>query len=128
MILTLTVSGETYELDLASFRLSDSDELMRFTGWSRQEWLNALFEDHPDAIRYTWWLVHKRADQPLQIAFKDIDFDLADLEVDLHDPDAEHYTDGAESEVPTGPSAAQADGESEPTSTPTAPSSDTSSE
>lgn len=101
--LTITVEGVARDLDLASFRLSEADELKRLTGWSRSEWITALFEDHPDAIRYAWMLASRRAGEPLDVKFSDIDFDLADLKVEINEPEVTEVADGDDPDLPTSP-------------------------
>ena len=103
--LKLTIADEVRDLDLAKFRLSEADDLMRLTGWSRPEWITALFDDHPDAIRFAWMIANRRNGTPLEGGFKDIDFDLADFTVDVVADDEPEAVEGAESEVPTGPPA-----------------------
>jgi hypothetical protein len=105
-MLRLTVAADARDLDLDSFLLSEADELKRLTGWSRQEWLTALFDDHPDAIRFAWMVANRRAGSPLPGAFKDIDFDLGSFQVDVVADEPEETVEGAEGEsVPTGPPA-----------------------
>lgn len=105
--LTITVEGTSHGLDLQSFRLSEADELKRLTGWSRSEWITALFEDHPDAIRFAWMLANRRAGTPLEAKFSDIDFDLADLKVEINDTEPARDVDGVEGDpdLPTSPGA-----------------------
>jgi hypothetical protein len=104
--LRFTLDGEVREIEWNSFRLSEADELRRFTGWSRNEWIDALFNDHPDAIRFAWWLGNKRNGTPIDGKLADIDFDLADFEVDAIEEPDEVPVDGAEgSDLPTGPPA-----------------------
>lgn len=103
-ILRLTLDGVTHDLEFDSWRLSEADQLIKFTGWSRNEWIDALFNDHPDAIRFAWLIVNQRNGTPLDVAFKDIDFDLALFRVEIvRDDESEEVAEGAD--LPTSPAA-----------------------
>lgn len=102
--LRLTVGDESRDLDLDTFLLSEADELKRLTGWTRNEWIETLFDDHPDAIRFAWLVANRRNGTPLPGAFKDIDFDLATFAVEVVGVEDEAPVEGAEgSDLPTGP-------------------------
>ncbi len=102
----LTLSGVVRDLDLASFRLSEADDLVRLTGWNNEEWIEHLNRDHPDALRFAWMIANKRAGEPLAEKFHEIDFDIRDFGVAVVEDEAPTVVEGAEgSEVPTGPPA-----------------------
>ncbi len=104
--LRFTLNGEQRELAWSSFRLSEADELRRLTGWSRNEWIEALFDDHPDAIRFAWLIANRRAGTDLGVAFKDIDFDLGEFDIAVIEDEEPAPVEGAEgTDLPTGPPA-----------------------
>lgn len=105
LLLKFTVDGERYELDLTQFLTSDADALLKATGWRKQEWIQELLTEHPDAIRFAYWLARKRSDRPLEMSFRDIDFDmgLLDWDAETDDADATEVVEPG----PTGPSDAQ---------------------
>ena len=104
--LRFTLDGEQRELAWSSFRLSEADDLRRLTGWSRNEWIEALFDDHPDAIRFAWMIANARNGTPLSVPFRDIDFDLGEFDIQVIEEPDPVPVEGAEgSDLPTGPPA-----------------------
>jgi len=99
-------------LDLDTMKMDEAEECEKLTGWTRQQWLEALFEDRVRAVKFFIYLARKRAGDPVE--WDDIDFDLGRTEWKaLDDPDAPADAPAAlgvgddEAGVPTGPEAEQ---------------------
>ena len=105
-VLKFTVNDVRHELDMEKFMVSEADALLKFTGWKKAEWVTQLLEDHPDGIRFAYWLVAKRAGTPVEGPFRDIDFDLGTLDVDFETDAQPEAADDAAGEgdavTPTG--------------------------
>lgn len=105
-----TLGDVERELDMESFRLSEADELLRATGWDYAEWRTELRNMHPDAVRFAWLLANRRAGTPLEVPFREIDFDYKDFLTARVDDPVPQPVEGVEGEGPTGASGSSAEG------------------
>lgn len=81
MKLDMTVAGVTRRLDTDSILMSELRFLRRNTQYgSHIEFIDGLQADDPDALVFAWWLASKRAGEPIEGRFDEIDFDLADVQ------------------------------------------------
>jgi hypothetical protein len=76
---------ETLSLDLDSMPMVDAEECEALTGWTRQQWLEALFQDRARAVKFFVYLSRKRAGDP--VPFDGIDFDMGRMEWEADDPE-----------------------------------------
>lgn len=116
MQVTLDPDAETpdvVEVDLDTMLMDEAEECEKLTGWTRQQWLEALFEDRVRAVKFFIYLGRKRAGQAVD--WDTINVDMARTEWKaLDDPDAPADAPAAlgvgddETGVPTGPEAEQA--------------------
>lgn len=67
--------------------LDEADVLTNYTAkqYTWREWLVAVDEREPDALRFMYWLCRKRAGNPVEGTFSSITFYLHAMTVDLLD-------------------------------------------
>jgi len=84
----MIVGEETLTIDTGSMMLSEADDCERLTGWTVNEWDKALMDNRANAVRFAYWLGRKRAGNPVEGDFADIEFDLGivDWKVELPEP------------------------------------------
>lgn len=105
--------AEVVTLDLDTMMMDEAEECEKLTGWTRQQWLESLFEDRVRAVKFFIYLARKRA------GVKDVDWEAINVDMGhtewkaLDDPDAPADAPAAlgvsddEAGVPTGPEADQ---------------------
>lgn len=75
-------------LDLDTMLNSEAEQCEALTGWTHEQWRDALIENRARAVKFAVWLARSRSEDP--VAWGDFDFDLADLDWELVDePDVE---------------------------------------
>lgn len=72
-----------WALDLQTMKVSEAEQCEALTGWEAEQWRDALFENRARAVKFAVWLARTRAGET--VAWKDLDFDLADLNWDAVD-------------------------------------------
>lgn len=97
-----------WTLDLGILMIPEALELKRYTGLGPRQWIDALGEDDPLAVRFAFYIARKRAGEDA-IAFGDVDVNLFDMsltqipdEAEAVNPDLGVTEDNADV-VPTGP-------------------------
>jgi hypothetical protein len=102
--LMMSLDGVEHELDLDSMLISEARELKRLTGWDYLTWRSMLGQSDPDAIAFAWWMVCKRAGDPVPGSFMDLDFDMVSLQVRVvvDDEAADEQADDADDARPIG--------------------------
>lgn len=105
VIITLTLDGQSRDLDLSSLLISEAREMKRLIGVSSMaDFITGLQQSDPDSIAFAWWLACARAGQPLAGKFTDLDFDIEGLRVSVP-LDEEQDTaaeEDADPDLPTG--------------------------
>lgn len=101
---------EVLVLDLDSMPMREAEECESLTGWTRQEWLEALFKDRARAVKFFIYLARQRNGDPC--AWDGIDFDLGKTEWEALDGEPDDAAKPADLGVaegvgPTGPEAEQ---------------------
>ena len=94
----VTIDGSDYDVDMGRMLISESIQLKRHTGATREEWYEQMGREEPEAIQFLVWLAKTRAgEDPGKIT--EIDADLLALNVR---PKAAPAEDDEESSDPTG--------------------------
>ena len=94
----VTIEGSDYDVDMGKMLISESIQLKKHTGATREEWYEQMGREEPEAIQFLVWLAKTRAgEDPGRIG--DIDADLLALNVR---PKAEPGDAEEESADPTG--------------------------
>lgn len=92
-------------LDLGVLMLDEAIELQKLTGFGPRQWVDALTEDDPLAVRYAFYLARKRTGE--DVKFGDVTVNLFAMELSaIPDPDEGQAADVPEDiadVVPTGP-------------------------
>lgn len=100
-----------WTLDLDTFMTSEGIELRKLTGFGAFEWLDALAEDDPMALRYAFYLARKRAGE--EVLWADVDVDMFTRDLRTEDTGDEQAPDSIPDEVadvvPTGPAPSEPD-------------------
>lgn len=95
-----------WTMDFGRLMLTEGIELQRLAGFGPRQWIDALAEDDPRAVRFAFYLARKRAGEDVQYA--DIDVNLFEMSItEIPDPDAAVAPDAGVSDelaavVPTG--------------------------
>lgn len=84
-VFRLTIGEESWLLDLGTMKVSEAEQCEALTGWDIEKWRDSLVENRARAMKYAVWLARTRAGE--QVAWADLDFDLAALEWELLDED-----------------------------------------
>jgi hypothetical protein len=71
-----------WTLDLGTLMIPEALELKRFTGLGPQQWVDALAEDDPLAVRFAFYLARKRAGEE-DVVFGEVDANLFSLSITL---------------------------------------------
>jgi len=100
----MIVGEETLTIDTGSMMLSEADDCERLTGWTVGEWDKALMDNRANAVRFAYWLGRKRAGNPVEGDFADIEFDLGivDWKVELPEPESDEPRPTGKPEEPAG--------------------------
>ena len=94
----VTIDGTDYDVDMGRMLISESIQLKKHTGATREEWYEQMGREEPEAIQFLVWLAKTRAgEDPGKIT--EIDADLLALNVR---PKAAPTEDDEESSDPTG--------------------------
>lgn len=108
----LKLDDQTWLLDLGTMKVSEAEQCESMTGWDVEKWRDSLVENRARAVKWAVWLARTRAGE--QVAWKDLDFDLAALDWVLLDDDGNELpppdlgiTEEDAAEVPTGQPAEQ---------------------
>lgn len=75
----MTVAGEDIPLDTDHMMLREVDQLEKLTGWTVNEWAQALLDNRSNAVRFAYWLGRRRQGQPIDGRFSDIDLDMGEI-------------------------------------------------
>lgn len=108
----LTIQDQNWILDLGTMKISEAEQCEALTGWDVSKWRDSLVEDRARAVKFAVWLARTRAGE--NVSWKELDFDLAELDWTLLDDDGNELpppdlgvTEEDANEVPTGPPAAE---------------------
>lgn len=103
----LKLDDEVWLLDLGTMKISEAEQCESMTGWDVEKWRDSLVENRARAVKWAVWLARTRAGE--QVAWKDLDFDLAALDWVLLDDDGNELpppdlgvTEDDANETPTG--------------------------
>ena len=104
----LVLGEDAWLLDLGTMKISEAEQCESLTGWSVEQWRDALIEDRARAVKFAVWLARTRAGD--DVGWKDLDFDLATLDWILLDDDGNELpppdlgvSEEDAADVPTGP-------------------------
>lgn len=76
----VTIDGSDYDVDMGKMLISESIQLKKHTGATREEWYEQMGREEPEAIQFLVWLAKTRAgEDPGKITA--IDADLLALNV-----------------------------------------------
>lgn len=107
-ILRFTHDDEVRDLDVTTFLMSEAESCESLTGWTEDEWRDALTHNKVGAVRFAWWLAGKRAG--VEERYSSVDLDLRRLRVEavLTDEEqaaqvADEDREAADADLPTGP-------------------------
>ena len=106
-ILRFTHGDEVRDLDVMTFLMSEAESCESLTGWTEDEWRDALTKNRVQAVRFAWWLAGKRAG--VEERYSSVDLDLRRLRVEavLTDEEqaaqvADEDREAADADLPTG--------------------------
>jgi hypothetical protein len=97
-----------WTLDLGVLMIPEALELKRYTGLGPRQWIDALGEDDPLAVRFAFYLASMRAGET-DVVFADVDVNLFDMSLTQIPDEAEQVnadlgvTEANADVVPTGP-------------------------
>lgn len=105
-LLRFTHGDEVRDLDVMTFLMSEAESCESLTGWTEDEWRDALTKNKVGAVRFAWWLAGKRAG--VEERYSSVDLDLRRLRVEavLSDDERAEAADaeeGVDADLPTGP-------------------------
>ena len=91
--------------DASDMTLGESFELKKLTGLTVPTFNAGFSQQDPECWRFAWYIANKRAGEPLEGRYSDIDFKWADLEFE---PEYEAVEDepveaAGEDDLPTSP-------------------------
>jgi hypothetical protein len=100
----MTIGDKSYPFELGSLLVSEARQMKRCIGLtSKDQLVQALLEEDPDAIAFMWWLAAQRAGEPLPGTFAELDFNTVDVvfsaDVEPEAPSA--AGEGADPDLPT---------------------------
>jgi hypothetical protein len=93
-----------WTLDLDRLMIDEAIELQKLTGFGPRQWIDALSEDDPLAVRYCFYLARKREGE--DVAFKDVNvniFGMSLTQLDAEDEKPDTVPDEVAEVVPTSP-------------------------
>ena len=94
----VTIDGNDYDVDMGKMLISESIQLKKHTGATREEWYEQMGREEPEAIQFLVWLAKTRAgEDPGKIGA--IDADLLALNVR---PKVDPEADDEDTADPTG--------------------------
>lgn len=73
--------GGPWTLDLGLLTIDEGIELQKLTGLGPRQWVDALTEDDPLAVRFAFYLARKRAGE--QVKFADVVVNLFGMELSI---------------------------------------------
>lgn len=80
--LEFTYDGnEKRVLDVEVLLMSEAETCEKLTGWTEDEWRQAMVDNRVQALKFAWWLAGKRAGVEEQ--YSTVDLDLRKLNTDV---------------------------------------------
>jgi hypothetical protein len=104
MRINITIGDKTYPFELNSLLISEARQMKRCIALTtRDQLVQALLQEDPDAIAFMWWLAAQRAGEPLPGTFAELDFDTLDVKVSVDgEPEVSAAVQGAaDPDLPT---------------------------
>ena len=108
--IVMTVGDVSREFDIETMLISEARECERLTGFEMDEFRKAFFRGRSTAVAFAWWLASKRAGEPIEGSFADLDFDMGRTQLDVVsdiEPEVARPED-SDPDFPTGPEQEQA--------------------
>ena len=112
-ILRFTYDDEVRDLDVMSMLMSEAESCESLTGWTEDEWRDALTKNRVQAVRFAWWLAGRRSGAEERYSSVDLDLRRLGVEAVLSDDEQAEVggdvEEGVAADLPTGPGESLAD-------------------